>query len=140
MEPSPPDRFTGAWGFVLRVSLAVHVAGSLAYWLLQPRGFGVLSRPFVEHQVLAPLLFAVSVAALAGIVLKRPWPAGIGVGILAGFWILCSGVIAGVGTTAFSRPFWGLLAAVLAGLAVAYRQLRPASPALLTGGTILGLG
>jgi len=61
---------------VLRIGLGVHAIAALAYWIVQPRGFALFTRSFVEHQVIAPAIFAVSVAGVAAMLLKRP-PTGV---------------------------------------------------------------
>jgi hypothetical protein len=124
----------------IRIALAVHAVASLAYWIAQPRGFEVASRSFLEHQVVAPILFAVSAAGTAALFLNRRGTIWISVGILGGYWAASSAVIAVAGSTVFSRLFWPGFVASLALLTLAYRRVRPDSPALLTGGTVVGVG
>ena len=124
---------------LIRIGLAVHTVASLGYWIAQPRGFEVFSRFFLEHQVVAPALFAVSAAGAAAALMNRLRTLWVAVGILSGFWISSSALIAFLGTTFFSRPFWGLLAGSVALLILAYRRVRPDPPALLTGGTVVGV-
>src|SRR5262245_34463919 len=119
---------------LIRIGFALHAVASLGYWLAQPRGFEVASRSFLEHQVVAPILFAVSVAGTAALFLNRRRTAWSCVGILCGFWISSSAVIAFLGSTLPSRVFWPALAYALGGLALAYRLARPDPPGLLTGG------
>ena len=102
-------------------------------------GFELVSRSFVEHQVVAPILFAVSAAGAAAAVLNRRRTAWICVGILCGFWIPSTGLIALLGTTLPSRVFWPALVACLGGLVLAYRRIRPDPPGLLTCGTAVGV-
>jgi hypothetical protein len=59
---------------------------------LQPRGFGVPSRPFVEHQVVPALLLLASAGACAGLLARRPGGAGMCLGMLAGFALVALGV------------------------------------------------
>ena len=118
----------------IRVGLLIHAIASLGYWLAQPRGFEVASRSFLEHQVVAPVLFAVSIGGLLN--RRASW---ISVGIVGGFWIVSSSVIAILGSTAPSRLFWPGLAVSLGLLGLAYRRVRPDSPGLLTGGTVVGV-
>jgi len=123
----------------IRIGMALHALASLAYWIAQPRGFEVLSRSFLEHQVVAPILFAVSATGAIALLLNRRWPMWISVGIVCGFWISSSAVIAFLGSTWHSRIFWPGVAASIALLAIAYRRVRPDPPTLLTGGTIVGV-
>jgi hypothetical protein len=129
----------GAGGLLLRLALTVHAVASLAFWIAQPRGFAFLSRSFVEHQGVAPALFAVSAAGLAAIPLKRLRATWIAVGILGGFWTASAGVIAVVGSTVFARAFWVVLPAAAGLLVLAYRLIKPDPPGLLTGGTVVGV-
>jgi len=122
---------------LIRIGVGVHALASLAFWILQPRGFAFGSRSFVEHQVLAPAIFAVSAAAVAAGLMKRPPVLSLAVAILAGFWIASGGVISVLGTTAFSVPFW-VVPPVAALMLVPAR--RHTSLALLTGGAVAGLG
>jgi hypothetical protein len=119
--------------------MAIHALASLGYWLAQPRGFGVFSRSFLEHQGVAAVLFAVSAAGLAAIPLRRRRVEGIAVGIVAGFWIASSSVIAVLGSTLASRAFWPILAGAIGFLFLSRRIVRPDPPALLTGGTVAGV-
>jgi hypothetical protein len=90
--------------------------------------------------VVAPILFAVSAAGTAALLLNRRGTIWISVGILGGYWAASSAVIAVAGSTVFSRLFWPGFVASLALLMLAYRRVRPDSPALLTGGTVVGIG
>ena len=122
---------------LIRIGVGVHFLGSLGFWLLQPRGFAWGSRSFVEHQVLTPAIFAVSAAALAAGLLKRPTVASLAVAVLSGFWVASGGVIAGVGTTAPSRLFWIVPPAAMAMLLMVRRL---SSTTVITGGTVVGTG
>jgi hypothetical protein len=124
---------------LFRAGIAVHAVASLAYWLAQPRGFEILSRSFLEHQGVAPILFAVSAVGVAAMLLKKPRTEWVVIGILAGFWISSSAVIAFLGTTLPSKLFWPALAGSTGLLVLAYRLVRPDPPALLTGGTVAGI-
>jgi hypothetical protein len=126
-------------GVVLRTGIVVHTVASLAFWLSQPRGFEVLSRSFLEHQVVAPVLFAVSAAGLAAVLLKRRRTELVVVGVLGGFWALSASVIVVMGSTPFATPFWAILVGTFWLLLLAYRRVRPEPPLLITGGTVAGL-
>lgn len=131
--------FSGLGGLVLRSGLAVHLVGSLAFWIAQPRGFDILSRSFVEHQAIAPALFAASAAGLVALALRRPRTAWIVVGLLGGFWAASAAVIVTVGSTPFASVFWVVLAATMWLLLLAWRRGRPDPPGLITGGTVAGV-
>jgi hypothetical protein len=59
---------------------------------VQPRGFAVPSRPFVEHQVVPTLLLLASAGACAALLARRPGGAGVCLGMLAGFALVAFGV------------------------------------------------
>lgn len=130
---------TSIASFVLRAAIAVHALASLGYWLAQPRGFEVLSRSFLEHQGVAAVLVAVSAAGLAAIPLRRRRVEWVAVGILSGFWISSAALITALGTTLPSRIFWLILAGAGSALFLSYKIVRPDPPALLTGGTVVGV-
>jgi hypothetical protein len=117
-----------------RIGLALHAVASFAYWIAQPRGFEVASRSFLEHQVVAPVLFAISVGGLLN--RRASW---ISVGVVGGFWIVSSAIIAVLGSTVPSRLFWPGLAGSIGLVVVGYRRLRPDPSGLLTGGTVVGM-
>lgn len=119
--------------------MAVHALASLGYWLAQPRGFEVRSRSFLEHQGVTAILFAVSVAGLAAIPLRRRRVEWIAVGIVSGFWIFSSALIVVLGSTTVSRFFWFILAGAGAALLLSCKIIRPEPRGLLTGGAVAGL-
>jgi hypothetical protein len=130
---------TSVAGFLLRAGIVVHAVASMAFWLAQPRGFEFLSRSFLEHQVVAPLLFAISAAGVAAVPFKQRKTEWIVVGILGGFWAVSASVIVVVGSTPFASAFWVALVGSISLLLLAYRRVRPDSPLLITGGTVVGL-
>lgn len=133
-SPLSPGRLGDS---LLRIGVGVHALASLGFWILQPRGFAFGSRPFIEHQVLAPAIFAVSAAAVAAGLRKRPSVVWLAVAVLAGFWVASGGVIAILGTTTPARLFWVVPPTAVGMLVLACRS---SSPGLLTGGTVAGLG
>ncbi len=123
---------------MLRIAMAFHAFVSAAYWIAQPRGFAPFTRSFIEHQVVAPTLFAVSAAGFASILLKRVSLTWLTVGILAGFWTASAAVIVITGSTGVARLFWGVLPTAAGLLLIAWRLGGPAAQGLLTGGTVAG--
>jgi hypothetical protein len=123
---------------VLGIALAAHSLASLGFWLAQPRGFALFTRSFVEHQLIVPAIFAVSLAGLGAMILKRPPVAWLSTGILAGFWIGSASIIVLAGTTIHARIFWLVLPAAAALLSLAWRLARP-GVGLLSAGTLAGL-
>lgn len=125
----------------LRAALWVHAAGAAVFLWLQPRGFSFGSRSFVEHQVLAPLFFLVSLAAALCPEGRPRWRIALVAG-LAGFWAVCAGVFAALGSTVFARGLWPILAGALGLAALLARFPERRRQALLgagMGGVVGGL-
>ena len=71
---------------LLILSGLLHAIVVTFYWYLMPRGFPWFSRPFIEHQVIIPLLVLISWLAAFGLV----WRFRIGlfcIYVLLGFWV-----------------------------------------------------
>lgn len=123
---------------LLRVLLAAHAAAALAYWALQPRGFDPGSRPFLEHQVLAPLYFFCALAAAVSPA-RRKRTRLLTVAGLAGYWLAVAGTTVLVGRGLFAATF-GMVAVAALGLSAAliYRN-RTLPLAGLVPGALVGV-
>jgi len=115
---------------MIRLALTLHAAAAGAYWWFQPRAFEVGGRQWFEHEVIAPVVFAVSVATL--VPRTRPLAGG----LLLGFWIAVAGSVSVVGATPPARAMILVTAAAVAGLAVGLRRgetRRPCAAAAPAG-------
>lgn len=118
-----PARF-GAAGWLTALGLAAHTVAAAAYAWIQPGGFVVLSPAFLEHQVIAPALLAISFAALVGSRRRATAVPVLGVALLAGFWMVAAAAALAVGTTLYAGAMWTPFVGAAVGLALSARRAR----------------
>lgn len=122
---------------LVRAFLLLHVAGAVMYWAIQPRGFA-LGRALLEHQVIAPAVFAISFATLLEAQLPRV--ALFAVGAIAGFQAAISATFAVTGDSVFARAMIAVLAVAVGVVLLVLRRVRRSgvSARNLWGGGLAG--
>lgn len=122
---------------LLFVTAVAHAAGSALYGWIQPRGFSPFSPAFFEHELLGPIVLAISIAAAYSIARRRAALARAALGAIAGSWLVVAGFGLFTGTTRFALllalPFTGAIV-----LLAAARFMLPAQGSGLLAGTALG--